>query len=85
MKKMQAALAEKGVSLVSQSATSAGTLEALPAVAEVDGAVFLKDPLLHEEVFGPYSLLVKCKDMDELKNRMEITYRPAHHQFDGNG
>jgi alpha-ketoglutaric semialdehyde dehydrogenase len=33
----------------------------------VEGNVFLKDPLLHEEVFGPYSLLVKCKDMNELQ------------------
>ena len=65
--KMQAALHEKGVKLLAQSAISAGTLEALPSVATVDGNIFLEDPLLHEEVFGPYSLLVKCKDMDELK------------------
>jgi len=65
--KMQAALHEKGVTLLSQSNTSPGTLEALPSVATVDGNIFLQDPLLHEEVFGPYSLLVKCKDMDELK------------------
>ncbi len=65
--KMAAALGEKGVTVISQSATAATGLEALPTVAEVAGAVFLKDPLLHEEVFGPYSLLVKCKDMEELK------------------
>ena len=65
--KRQAALHEKGVKLLVQSATSAGTLEALPSVATVAGNIFLEDPLLHEEVFGPYSLLVKCKDMDELK------------------
>ena len=65
--KMAAALGEKGVSVISQSATAATDLQALPTVAEVAGSVFLKDPLLHEEVFGPYSLLVKCKDIDELK------------------
>ncbi len=65
--KMQAALQEKGVKLLAQSATSAGALEALPSVATVDGNIFLENPLLHEEVFGPYSLLVKCKDIDELK------------------
>jgi alpha-ketoglutaric semialdehyde dehydrogenase len=65
--KREAALHEKGVTMLTQSATKAGTMEALPTVAVVDGNVFLKDPLLHEEVFGPYSLLVKCTDMEELK------------------
>jgi NADP-dependent aldehyde dehydrogenase len=65
--KMQAALQEKGVKLLAQSATTPGILEALPAVTVVEGAVFLQNPLLHEEVFGPYSLLVKCKDIHELE------------------
>ena len=65
--KMQAALQEKGVKLESQSITTPGSLEALPSVATVDGNTFLQNPLLHEEVFGPYSLLVKCKDLEELK------------------
>ncbi|GAC1444603.1 MAG: aldehyde dehydrogenase (NADP(+)) [Sediminibacterium sp.] len=64
--KMPAALQEKGVSLVKQSAAAPQTLEALPTVATVDGSVFLADPLLHEEVFGPYSLVVRCRDMQEL-------------------
>ena len=65
--KMQAALQEKGVKLLSQSITTPGSLEALPSIATVDGNTFLQNPLLHEEVFGPYSLLVKCKDLEELK------------------
>lgn len=65
--KMQAALNEKGVSLVSKSATSPTGIEPSPSVAIVDGEIFLKNPLLHEEVFGPYSLLVKCKDKTQLK------------------
>jgi alpha-ketoglutaric semialdehyde dehydrogenase len=65
--KRGAALQEKGVTMLIQSATAPGTLEALPTIAVVEGNIFLNDPLLHEEVFGPYSLLVKCKDMDELK------------------
>lgn len=65
--KMQAALQEKGVKLESQSITAPGTMEALPSFASVDGHTFLENPLLHEEVFGPYSLLVKCKDLEELK------------------
>jgi alpha-ketoglutaric semialdehyde dehydrogenase len=61
--KKEAALQEKGVKLLAKSTTLPGTLEALPpSIAVVEGNVFLNDPLLHEEVFGPYSLLVICKD-----------------------
>jgi len=67
LSKMKAALDEKGVALLSQSITAPNDIEALPAVATVNGDTFLNDPLLHEEVFGPYSLLVKCKDIDQLK------------------
>ncbi len=69
--KMQAALAEKGVSVIQQAATPAKEMEALPLVATVDGAAFIANPLLHEEVFGPYSLLVRCKDMNELVQAWE--------------
>ncbi|HUR11729.1 MAG TPA: aldehyde dehydrogenase (NADP(+)) [Flavitalea sp.] len=41
---------------------------AIPMLAFVKGEVFLRNPYLHEEVFGPYSLVVRCRDMDELKN-----------------
>lgn len=36
-------------------------------VASVDGATFLKNPTLHQEVFGPFSLIVRCKDHSELR------------------
>lgn len=65
--KRETALQEKSVHMLSQSNTSPGIMEALPTVAVVDGNIFLNNPVLHEEVFGPYSLLVKCKDVNELK------------------
>ncbi|NCI46649.1 aldehyde dehydrogenase (NADP(+)) [Sediminibacterium soli] len=65
--KMEAALKEKGVSLVSRSSRQPETMEALPAVATVAAKTFLNDPLLHEEVFGPYSLLVQCAGIEEMK------------------
>jgi NADP-dependent aldehyde dehydrogenase len=65
--KMAKALEQKGVSVISKAVTQPGNMEALPTVAAVDAAVFLKDPLLHEEVFGPYSLLVKCTGIGEME------------------
>lgn len=64
--KMQLALAEKGVDLLSQSTILPSGIEAQPAIAITKAANFLQNPLLQEEVFGPYSLLVICKDKEEL-------------------
>ena len=63
---MEQALAQKGISVVGRSAQEAGTLEGAPVVTTVDGATFLGNPILHQEVFGPYSLLVRCRDKSEL-------------------
>ncbi|MFN5253942.1 MAG: aldehyde dehydrogenase (NADP(+)), partial [Chitinophagaceae bacterium] len=40
---------------------------AYPVLATVDANTFLANPILSEEVFGPYSILVQCKDIHELK------------------
>ena len=43
-------------------------------VALVDAVTFIKNPLLHREVFGPFSLLVQCEDyiqMEQLIHTLE--------------
>ena len=40
--------------------------EAYPAVATTTGANFLAQPALQEEVFGPFTLLVRCADKAEM-------------------
>ncbi|SDD71121.1 NADP-dependent aldehyde dehydrogenase [Mucilaginibacter pineti] len=65
-KKSHAALDQTGVTLVKQAAKEANDIEASPAIASVKADVFLQNPLLHEEVFGPYSLMVICADEAEL-------------------
>jgi NADP-dependent aldehyde dehydrogenase len=61
--KRQAALGQKGVYTV---ATGAGGPEGLPTLARTTAARFLDNPLLHQEVFGPYSLLIECADGGEM-------------------
>lgn len=36
------------------------------AITAVDGNVFLKNPKLHKEVFGPFSMIVECEDEQQL-------------------
>ncbi|MBK6938543.1 MAG: hypothetical protein IPH18_18105 [Chitinophagaceae bacterium] len=32
----------------------------------MEGRTFLSNPVLHKEVFRPYSLVVRCADMQEM-------------------
>jgi alpha-ketoglutaric semialdehyde dehydrogenase len=66
LQKREMALAEEGVEVAAITEFEAGKDESIPTLAEVQAAVFLQNPLLHREVFGPYSLLVKCRDMDQM-------------------
>ncbi|MHA4738739.1 aldehyde dehydrogenase (NADP(+)) [Dyadobacter sp. MSC1_007] len=40
--------------------------EAEASIAVVSGKAFIANPKLHEEVFGPFSLLIVCENTDEL-------------------
>jgi NADP-dependent aldehyde dehydrogenase len=62
--KLENALAQKGVTVEAQVAGEAPN--GRPVVASVQAADFLKNPALAEEVFGPFSLIIKCKDIDQL-------------------
>lgn len=39
-----------------------------PILATTTGDAFLSNPVLHEEVFGPLSLVVVCNDLEQLKD-----------------
>jgi 2,5-dioxopentanoate dehydrogenase len=67
IEKMEKALTQKGVDLIKHAQHVTNGIKAKPAIASVSGETFLKNPVLHEEVFGPYSLMVSCKDIHELK------------------
>ncbi len=40
-------------------------------VALVDAATFIENPLLHREVFGPFSLLVQCDDYAQMEHLID--------------
>jgi alpha-ketoglutaric semialdehyde dehydrogenase len=60
------ALAEADVEVAAVAAVSPGQNEGAATIATVSGDRFLADPLLHEEVFGPYSLLVRCRNQAQM-------------------
>lgn len=64
--KKKAALAQENVQLVAVADLAAKTQQGTPTIATVDGTAFLNNPLLHQEVFGPFSLVVSCADSNEM-------------------
>lgn len=64
-KKLTNALAQKGVKVEGKSSTEGNAAQGRPLVASVDAETFIKNPTLAEEVFGPFSLIVKCKNEEE--------------------
>lgn len=64
-------LQQDGTKIVNHSIKSDEPNYAQQAIASVDGTFFLQNPTLHEEIFGPFSLVVQCDDLDELTRIIE--------------
>lgn len=64
--KVKQALAQKGVTVEGQSDEAGGKDQGRPLIASAPAEEFVKNPALAEEVFGPFSLIIRCKNTDEL-------------------
>jgi alpha-ketoglutaric semialdehyde dehydrogenase len=64
--KRAAALQQADVTTVAVSATGAKENQGQPTIASATGQAFLNNPVLHQEVFGPYSIVIRCKDLQEM-------------------
>ena len=60
-----------GAQLVAQGQGQGQGCAAQAALYVTDGATFLKTAELHEEIFGPASLVIRCKDEAELRSVTE--------------
>ncbi len=60
------ALAQEHVETIAVSDKDPQLNEAAPTIASATGEAFLNNPVLHQEVFGPYSLVIRCKDAGEM-------------------
>ncbi|PCJ96950.1 MAG: aldehyde dehydrogenase (NADP(+)) [Flavobacteriaceae bacterium] len=54
------------ISVLTNSSNGVAVNFVEPQLATVQGSEFIKNPTLHKEVFGPFSLIVQCKDEQEL-------------------
>jgi NADP-dependent aldehyde dehydrogenase len=60
-------LSQSDVETIAVSETEPQLNQGLPTIASASGEAFLKNPVLHQEVFGPYSLVIRCKDLVEMQ------------------
>lgn len=60
------AVKESGVAVLVEVENTDTKTSAAPVITSVSGKDFISNPTLHEEVFGPYSIIVQCSDMNEM-------------------
>ena len=65
-KRLSQTLAQKGVKSEGQSSVEGNASQGNPLIASVSAEEFIKNPTLAEEGFGPFSLIVRCRNSDEL-------------------
>ena len=66
-----AMIAQSGVEMIGEAEVEAASAQARPTIARASGQQFIDNPQLHEEVFGPFSLLIECESATELEQAVE--------------
>ena len=66
-KNKQAALEQDGLTVNADYQNEVAANHARQAIVTVEGETFLNNTTLHQEVFGPFSMVVECKDAAELE------------------
>ncbi len=64
--KLAFALSQNGIQVVGESTAKATNGQGQITVATATADTFLKNPVLHQEVFGPYSLIIQCANETEV-------------------
>ncbi|MDE1205731.1 aldehyde dehydrogenase (NADP(+)) [Tenacibaculum larymnensis] len=61
------ALTQEGLTIVAKYEEKTQPNYASQVVTTVEGKTFLNNPTLHQEVFGPYSIVVQCENEEQLE------------------
>ncbi|WP_053991046.1 aldehyde dehydrogenase (NADP(+)) [Mangrovimonas sp. TPBH4] len=63
----EVAIQQDGLKVMANHEDEAQVNYAQQAVTTVEGAVFLENPTLHQEVFGPFTMVVQCDNVAQLE------------------
>jgi NADP-dependent aldehyde dehydrogenase len=72
VKKIASALSIQGVQWITPQPAEVETGSVLPVLARVGATDFLLNPTLHEEIFGPYSLMVVADSAEQMMAVLRI-------------
>ncbi len=78
-KNKQTALQQDGLTVHADYQNEVAANHARQAIVTVEGTTFLNNTTLHQEVFGPFSMVVECEDEKEL----EVVIRQLEGQLTG--
>jgi len=67
-KNKQSVIDQSGLIVAADYGSEVKVNYARQAVLTVEGKTFLENTKLHHEVFGPFSIVVQCQDVEELQN-----------------
>lgn len=60
------ALAQHDVQTLAVSAIASKENQGVPTIAAATAEAFFNNPIIHQEVFGPYSLIIRCRNISEM-------------------
>ena len=63
--KLERALSQKGVTVEGKASEEGGPAQGRPLVASAPADKFISNPSLAEEVFGPFSLIIRSRNLEE--------------------
>ncbi len=66
VEKRAAALSQTGVEQIAVAEKDAAFNQGTATIASTTAQAFLVNPLLHQEIFGPYSIIIRCADINEM-------------------
>lgn len=60
-------ISQKEGLIILKEDTSSEVSKVAPVLALTHASVFMENPLMQEEIFGPYTIIVKCESLDEMQ------------------
>lgn len=72
--KREEVLSQSGIEIESETSASYNDADGIPSLASISGFEFMQNLKVHQEVFGPFALVIKCKDeaeLNEVVNHLE--------------
>ncbi|MBS1921124.1 MAG: aldehyde dehydrogenase (NADP(+)) [Bacteroidetes bacterium] len=66
VEKRSAVLSQPDVETIAVSGKDPVVNQGVPTIASASAQAFFKNHILHREVFGPFSLIIRCKDTGEM-------------------